>query len=76
MLKQIAIIMLLATVGVAQAQVAPDLAPVNCAWSQFSPAEQERLRNDFKVDSSGSYRVLTFRRRAQTIRARRHRHAI
>jgi hypothetical protein len=48
----------LVTVSSAQAQVVPDLTPIKCAWSQFTPERQKQLRDSYVVDNSGDSRVL------------------
>jgi len=50
----------LASAFAAHAEEAADLAPINCAWSKFSPAQQERLRNAFSIDNSGPERIFQF----------------
>lgn len=49
------LLLLLASLGTAsqaQAQAAPDLAPVKCAWGAFTPQQQQALRNSVTIDNS------------------------
>lgn len=59
MIARFLFLLALAPVTAAQAQVAPDLTPVVCAWNSFTPERQAQLRNAFVADSSGQDRVLS-----------------
>jgi hypothetical protein len=54
MARVLLFLVLLATAGAAHAQPAPDLTPVRCAWSSFTPQQQERLRNAFAIDNKAN----------------------
>lgn len=60
MFGRILFFLFLASAFVANAEVATDLAPINCAWSKLSPAQQERLRDGFTIDNSGPERIFQF----------------
>lgn len=54
MIGQVLFGLFLATAGAADAQVAPDLTPVKCAWASLTPQQQERLRNAFTIDNKAN----------------------
>lgn len=51
-MRRLLLLVLLATVGGAHAQAAPDLTPVKCAWGTFTPQQQLALRNSVAIDNS------------------------
>lgn len=48
------LLVLLLFLATAAAQAAPDLTPVQCAWSALSPERQKSLRNSVTIDNSQS----------------------
>jgi hypothetical protein len=51
-MRRLLFLVLLATAGVANAQGAPDLTPVKCAWGTFTAQQQQALRNSVVIDNS------------------------